>query len=39
MYGYYEIKELKYILEVDIKIVIESVVGIEILLDMIFIIL
>ena len=41
MQGYYKIRELKYILEVDIKIATESelVVGFKILLNTIFIIL
>ena len=35
--GYYKIGELRYILEVDIKIAIKLVVGIETLLNIIFI--
>jgi len=39
IYGYYKIKGLGYALEVNIKIVIELVVGIKTLLNIIFIIL
>jgi len=39
IHGYYKIKELKYILEVDTKTVIELIVGIKTPLNIIFIIL